>query len=346
MVGTGILQAEIIGELSESRRYLCSLKSIAQKFNAIMQVKLPLPDFQVPLFGDPLDSLCEHVIHHDLVLPVSGMHLESHKDASALPGSIVGCDLIFELPLLLCPPSRVLQVCHGPSGQPPPVLHLGASRLPCLLFSHLGMAGEGGECLVGQQVHLVRVDGGFLGAQVPGFAGFCQPKAEEGTAEPFAFMEAVTEGGEMLKLQGDVQLMQPHRKVLSEESVPVYLHGLLIIGLDLPAPLTHPRPHPHLAPEHRPLPVLPHPVLRPLHSHLLAHPVPCALHGITRALPVSHVDYLSEHALPPGVSVQPAQTEAEDLLISCLPQRSQGAGPKPEGAEGDGQEMLPKQDVR
>lgn len=110
------------------------------------------------------------------------------------------------------------------------------------------MAGEGRERLVGQQVHLVRLDGGFLGAQVPRFSGFCEPTAEEGTTEPSSPLEGVTERAEMLQLQGYVEFMQPHRKVLGEESVPVYLHGLLIIGLDLPAPLTHPRPHPHLAP--------------------------------------------------------------------------------------------------
>ena len=75
MVSTGILQVEVIVDLSESRGYLCSLKSIPEKLNAVMQVKLPLPTFQVPLFGDPLDSLGEHVIHNNLVLPVSGMHL-------------------------------------------------------------------------------------------------------------------------------------------------------------------------------------------------------------------------------------------------------------------------------
>lgn len=51
------------------------LESIAEKFNTVMQVELPLPTFQVPLFGDPLDSLSEHVIHNDLVLSVSGIHL-------------------------------------------------------------------------------------------------------------------------------------------------------------------------------------------------------------------------------------------------------------------------------
>ena len=75
MVGTGILHVEVIVDLSESRGYLCSLKSIPQKLNAVMHVKLPLPTFQVPLLGDPLDSLCEHVIHNKLVLSVSGIHL-------------------------------------------------------------------------------------------------------------------------------------------------------------------------------------------------------------------------------------------------------------------------------
>ena len=76
MVGTGILQSEVIVDLSESRGYLCTLESIAEKFNTVMQVELPLPNFQVPLFGDPLDSLSEHVIHNDLVLSVSGIHFK------------------------------------------------------------------------------------------------------------------------------------------------------------------------------------------------------------------------------------------------------------------------------
>jgi hypothetical protein len=75
VVGTGILQVEVIVDLSESRGYLCSLKSIPEKLNAIMQFKLSLPTFQVSLFGDPLHSFSEHVIHHNLVLPVSGIHL-------------------------------------------------------------------------------------------------------------------------------------------------------------------------------------------------------------------------------------------------------------------------------
>jgi hypothetical protein len=95
MVGTGILQVEVIVDLSESTGYLCSLKSISQKFNAVMQVKLLLPTFQVPLFGDPLDSLSEHVIHNKLVLSVSGKHFKGEKDPSALFRRVILCDFSF-----------------------------------------------------------------------------------------------------------------------------------------------------------------------------------------------------------------------------------------------------------
>ena len=93
MVGTGILQVEVIVDLSESTGYLCSLKSIPQKFNAIMQVKLPLPTLQVPLFGDPLDSFSEHVIHNNLILSVSCIHFKGEKDPSALFRLLIQCDL-------------------------------------------------------------------------------------------------------------------------------------------------------------------------------------------------------------------------------------------------------------
>jgi hypothetical protein len=93
MVGTGILQVEVIVDLSESRGYLCSLKSIPEKFDAVMQVKLPLPTFQVPLFGDPLDSLSEHVIHNKLVLSVSCIHFKGEKDPSALFRLVILRDL-------------------------------------------------------------------------------------------------------------------------------------------------------------------------------------------------------------------------------------------------------------
>ena len=64
----------------------------------------------------------------------------------------------------------------------------------------------------------------------------------------------------MLHLQGDVELMQPQRKVLSEESVPIDPHGFFIIALDLPTLLALPRPEPHLTLEQVSLPVLHHPI--------------------------------------------------------------------------------------
>jgi hypothetical protein len=60
--------------------------------------------------------------------------------------------------------------------------------------------------------------------------------------------------------------------------VPIDLHGLFIIALDLPALLALPCPEPHLTIEQASLPVLHHPILRPLNSYLLAQPIPSALH--------------------------------------------------------------------
>ena len=127
--------------------------------------------------------------------------------------------------------------------------------------------------------------------------------------------------------------------------MPVDPHGLFLITPDLPAPLTLPRPHPHLTLEHVPLPVLHHPVLRPLHSHLLAQPVPSALHPRPRSLPIFDLEELSDHALPPGVCLQPMQAEGEHLPLSFLSQGLHRASPKLEGAKGEGEEMLPQQDV-
>ena len=201
MVGKGILQADVIVDLPESRGYLCTLKSIPEKYNAVMQVKLPLPTFQVSLFGDPLDCLSEHVIHYELVLSVSGIHFKGKNDLSALLRLVILGDLSLKLPLLMSPPFRVLQVSHGPSGKPPTVFHICASSLPCLLFPLFGIAGQGSESSVGQQVHLVRLYGGFLGTQVPGLAGFFYPLAEESTTEASASLEALTQLVQMPHLQ-------------------------------------------------------------------------------------------------------------------------------------------------
>ena len=122
-------------------------------------------------------------------------------------GLIILRDLSLQLPLLLGPPPRVLQVCHGPPGQPPTVFHLGPSRFPRLLSPLLGTACQGREGFVGQQVHLVRLDAGFLGGEVPGQAGFVDPLGEEGATEAPASLEALTELVQMLQLQEDVHLM-------------------------------------------------------------------------------------------------------------------------------------------
>ena len=127
--------------------------------------------------------------------------------------------------------------------------------------------------------------------------------------------------------------------------MPVDPHGLFIITPDLPALLTLPRPHPHLTLEHVSLPVLHHPVLRPLHSHLLAHRVPGALHPRPRPLLTLDLEELSDHALPLGVRLQPMQAEGEHLPLSFLSQGLHRVSPQLEGAKGQGEEMLPQQDV-
>jgi hypothetical protein len=132
----------------------------------------------------------------------------------------------------------------------------------------------------------------------------------------------------MLHLQGDVELMQPQRKVLCEEPMPIDLHGLLIITLDLPAFLTLPCPQPHLILEHVALPVLHHPILRPLNSDLLAQAIPTSLQCRALSLRIFDLEDLSDHALSPGVCVQPMQAECQNLSFSFLSQRFNRIGPK------------------
>jgi hypothetical protein len=103
--------------------------------------------------------------------------------------------------------------------------------------------------------------------------------------------------------------------------VPIDLHGLFIIALDLPALLALPCPEPHLTIEQVSLPVLHHPILRPLYSYLLAQPIPSALHCRARSLLFFDLEDLSDHALPPAVCLQPMKAECEHLSFSFLSQR-------------------------
>lgn len=89
--------------------------------------------------------------------------------------------------------------------------------------------------------------------------------------------------------------------------MPVDPHGLLIIIPNLPAPLALPCPEPHLALEHVPLPVLDHPILRPLNSYLLAQAIPSAVLCRGGPLLIFDLEDLSNHALPPGICLQPMQ---------------------------------------